>query len=381
MEVRVVSDHCLVILDSTLPSWGPTLFRFKNMWLHHKSFNTDFAQWWNDFALSGWEGHKFLTKLKFIKRKLKNWNAEVFGDTRLKKQSLRRIKELDALESSGMWNNQLKEGRLAVTTILEKTILEEERALRMKSKFIWAKEGDANTKLFHSLINARKSKNVITKLELDDGSLVDAEADIVREITGFFQRLYKTEGMSFRGIEGLDWQPIPQHIADWLERPFEEEEIKRAIHNCDGNKAPGLNDFTLELFQLEWETMKDDIMRVFWEFVKDGIIHDVTNATYICLIPKKANSSKVKDFRPTSLVTSLYKIFVKVLSMRLKGVLVDTIGESQGTFVAGRQILDTILVANEVVEEYRKEGRSGVVFKIDFVKAYDFMGWGFRLCS
>ena len=79
----------------------------------------------------------------------------------------------------------------------------------MKSKFSWAKEGAANTKLFHSLMNARKSKNVITKLELDDESLADAKDDIVREITGFFQRLYTTEGMSFRGIDGIDWQPIP----------------------------------------------------------------------------------------------------------------------------------------------------------------------------
>ena len=45
MEVRVVSDHCPVILDSSPPSWGPTPFRFENMWLHHKSFNSDFANW------------------------------------------------------------------------------------------------------------------------------------------------------------------------------------------------------------------------------------------------------------------------------------------------------------------------------------------------
>ena len=52
--------------------------------------------------------------------------------------------------------------------------------------------------------------------------------------------------------------------------------------------------------------------------------------------------------------------------MLLKGVLTDTIGETQGAFVAGRQNLDTVLVANEAVEEYRKDGRSGVVFKIHF---------------
>ena len=110
-----------------------------------------------------------------------------------------------------------------------------------------------------SLMNARKAKNVITKLELDDGSIVDSEDDIVCEITGFFHRLYKTEGMRFRGIEGIDWQPIPQHLADWLERPFEEEEIKRAIQ----------------------DRLKDDILRVFGEFAKDGIIHGITNETYI----------------------------------------------------------------------------------------------------
>ena len=113
------------------------------------------------------------------------------------------------------------------------------------------------------------------------------------------------------------------------------------------------------------------------EFAKDGIIHGVTNETFICLIPKKVNSSEVKDFQPISLVTCLYQIIAKVLSSRLKEVLADTIGQTQGAFVAGRQILDNVLVANEVVEEYRKEGRSGVVFKIDFEKAYDFVEWGF----
>ena len=71
------------------------------------------------------------------------------------------------------------------------------------------------------------------------------------------------------------------------------------------------------------------------------------------MIPKKeAKSSKLKDFRPISLVTSLYKIISRVLSTCLKGVLADTIGESQGAFVAGRQTLGTVLVANEAVEEY-----------------------------
>ena len=71
-------------------------------------------------------------------------------------------------------------------------------------------------------------------------------------------------------------------------------------------------------------------MKVFQGFYNSGIINGVVNETYICLIPKKTNSSKIKDFRPISLVTSLYKIIAKVLSIRFSAVLGDTISASQG---------------------------------------------------
>ena len=72
---------------------------------------------------SGWEGFKFLTKLKLIKSKVKKWNEEVFGDVRLQKQALlRRIKELDVFEYSGTWNNDLKEERLEVKGKLERIL-------------------------------------------------------------------------------------------------------------------------------------------------------------------------------------------------------------------------------------------------------------------
>lgn len=54
-------------------------------------------------------------------------------------------------------------------------------------------------------------------------------------------------------------------------------------------------------------------MKVFSEFFEGGVINGITNGTYICLIPKKQDSVKVKDFGPISLTISLYKIMAKVL--------------------------------------------------------------------
>ncbi|PNX63125.1 cysteine-rich receptor-like protein kinase, partial [Trifolium pratense] len=55
----------------------------------------------------------------------------------------------------------------------------------------------------------------------------------------------------------------------------------------------------------------------------------------------------------------------------------SVIAASQTAFVQGRQILDGILVANEVVDEARKTKKELLLFKVDFEKAYDSVDWGY----
>ena len=181
------------------------------------------------------------------------------------------------------------------------------------------------------------------------------------------------------GVEGLDWSPISEESVLRLDSPFTEEEISKAIFQLDRDKAsgPGPNGFTIAVFQNCWDVFKEDLVRVFAEFHRSGIINQSTNASFIVLLPKKSLTKKISDFRPISLITSLYKIIAKVLSGRLRGVLHETIHYTQGAFVQGRQILDAVLIANEIVDERRRSGEEGVVFKIDFEKAYDHVKWDF----
>ncbi|PNX60639.1 cysteine-rich receptor-like protein kinase, partial [Trifolium pratense] len=95
------------------------------------------------------------------------------------------------------------------------------------------------------------------------------------------------------------------------------------------------------------------------------------------LIPKVDSPQRLNEFRPISLVGSLYKILAKVLANRLRLVIGSVISESQSAFVKDRQILDGILIANEVVDEARKSKKELMLFKVDFEKAYDSVDWGY----
>lgn len=79
------------------------------------------------------------------------------------------------------------------------------------------------------------------------------------------------------------------------------------------------------------------------------------------------------------MVGCLYKVLAKVLANRLKKVLPTIIGDAQAAFVGGRQILDGVLIANEVIDFWKKDNSGGLILKIDFEKAYDNVNWNFLL--
>ncbi|KAM1060262.1 hypothetical protein TB1_024191 [Malus domestica] len=375
---RVTSDHCPIELDTSKVTWGPGPFRFENSWLQHPDFRNNLKEWWLSAIVEGWEGYKFSSKLKIIKKKLQSWSKEVFGDTeRNLKEAHAKLEEIDFKEGREGLDPDLKRKREETRFLVEDLAWKEEVKWRQRSKVEWAKDGDGNTRFFHKVASGRRKRNFIERLETEDGRMVEGVEEIENEIIHFFKSLFSSNEEECWGLDGINWCPINANEADWLERPFEEAEVKKAVFDCGNDKSPGPDGFSLQMFQSCWDILKADILKVLEEFFESGIINAVTNETYICLIPKKADSVNLKDYRPISLVTSLYKVVAKVLATRLKNVMGSTISQSQGAFVKDRQILDAVLVANEVVEEVRQKKEEGLVFKIDFEKAYDHVDWRF----
>lgn len=116
-------------------------------------------------------------------------------------------------------------------------------------------------------------------------------------------------------INGLEFASLDESNQLSLEKEFEKAEIIAALREAKGDKAPSPNGFTMAFFQKCWCLLERDVMAFFADFHRQSIFKKSLNATFLCLclIPKKINMVNIKDFRPISLVGSLYKLLSKVL--------------------------------------------------------------------
>ena len=78
------------------------------------------------------------------------------------------------------------------------------------------------------------------------------------------------------------------------------------VKELKGDKDPGLDGFSLAFYHHCWGVVERDVLAVFEEFYQYSKFEKSLNATFIALIPKKNGASNIRDFRPISLVGSVY---------------------------------------------------------------------------
>lgn len=106
----------------------------------------------------------------------------------------------------------------------------------------------------------------------------------------------------------------------------------------------------------------------------------LSHATFIVLILKKVGALKFKNFWQICLINSgVCKIISKVLTNHMSMVMEKIIFKSQNTFVKGRQILDSVLIANKCLHSRLKSGVPRIFIKLDVENTFDHVSWGFLL--
>lgn len=176
-------------------------------------------------------------KLKMLKQKIKEWSKIVCGELGTKKSNLlAELADIDLAQDTRTLNEDEMMVRATVIVELEKLAKNEEAWWRKKSRVLWLKQGDNNTKFFQRMATAHKRYNAIDKLLVRGEEIKDPE-QIKISMIEFYKNLYS---------ESEGWRPafvmancprVSPEVQEWLRRPFTEADVLDIVKQCDGDKA------------------------------------------------------------------------------------------------------------------------------------------------
>ncbi|XP_058768582.1 uncharacterized protein LOC131642338 [Vicia villosa] len=209
-----------------------------------------------------------------------------------------------------------------------------ENMLIQRVRLKWLNDGDVNSKFFHAVMKKGLRRNFIGPISTSRG--LHSSVEDVKAV-------------------------VFEHFED----KFKETEGHRSVLEGDVFKILDANDKN----SLEFPFEKD--------FHSGAVLSKSITSSFLALIPKSNNLLDLDDYRPICLVGWIHKIISKALAGRLKKVIGSVIFKSQSAFVPGRQLLDGVLVANEMVDFSIKEKKPCLLFKVDFEKANDKVNWAF----
>ncbi|GJT84433.1 RNA-directed DNA polymerase, eukaryota [Tanacetum coccineum] len=143
--------------------------------------------------------------------------------------------------------------------------------------------------------------------------------------------------------------------------------IRTSRLGCGVDKSPGPDGFTFEFFRKYWTVVGPDFCIAVKWFFDHGVFAIGCNSSFVALIPKVLDPKVVSDYRPISLIGSLYKVVTKILASRLSLVISDLISDVQTAFLPNRQILDGPFIINcENLSSVQLKKAQAMIFKVDF---------------
>ncbi|GJS80861.1 RNA-directed DNA polymerase, eukaryota, reverse transcriptase zinc-binding domain protein [Tanacetum coccineum] len=193
------------------------------------------------------------------------------------------------------------------------------------------------------------TNNLATRGNMVDGAWIEDPKVVKNEFLSHFKERFNNPYASRLTLDmDFPYKLTIKQMHD-LEQPFTKEEIKRAVWDC-ANVVDAAN-----------------------HFFNNGFCPKGGNSSFIALIPKTQGAKLVKDFRPISLIGSMYKIVAKILANRIVIVMGDLVNEVKYAFIANRQILDGPFILNEIIQWCKAKKKQTMIFKVDFEKAFDYV--------
>ncbi|XP_071902066.1 uncharacterized protein [Coffea arabica] len=228
---RVTSDHSpLLVNNANDRARGRGSFKFQHMWIRHSNFLNVAKHNWAQ-PMEGYGMFLFAQKLKWLEWALGERNRQVFGNifdnTSVAEEQVGqkeiRLEEEDTNQMREQWS-------LAKATLL-KCLIDEETFWQQKAHVKWLREGDSNTRYFHSALLDKRAKLTIHQIK---NSLVDEQAaqSLLQNIP-----LLVTEVTNDRLLQELTLQSLLYPLLGYNKRRYFFKQLENSCAESPSRKA------------------------------------------------------------------------------------------------------------------------------------------------
>ena len=210
------------------------------MWVRDESSKEVVQHAW-DFQVQGSHHYRLAKKFHQVQKDILHWNRNSSGLTRTKISDLEEIlKVIQSLDPSQ--ENLTTEVTIQIEP--NEWLEREEIKWRQKSRELWLKKGDRNSKFFHLSIVIWRRKNQIIEIQLDNENWIHSRSDNSDYFTQSFSTVYQSSHPQIHAnLESLIDPRISDDENALLSKVPDAEEIKNVFGEMNANKAPGLVGF------------------------------------------------------------------------------------------------------------------------------------------
>ena len=155
------------------------------------------------------------------------------------------------------------------------------------------------------------------------------------------------------------------------EMPFTLEELSQSLKSCKNNKQPGPDNLQMELLKwLDRDNRKTllNLINIWW--CNKSAPHDLFRARVVPIF-KKGETDNAANYRPISLLSSIYKVYMIMLRQRMQRAVECNLCKTQYGFRPQKSTSHAIYIIRRIQDYAEMKGAKLSMAMLDWEKAFD----------
>lgn len=148
-------------------------------------------------------------------------------------------------------------------------------------------------------------------------------------------------------------------------------EVRAALNRMKNGKAVGNDLIKIETLKAGEDTIAKELARLYTQCLEERRIPTNWKNAKMIILFKKGNKKDIKNYRPICLLSNVYKLFTKILTIRLETKLDENQPREQAGFRRKFSTNDHIHAINQLKERCREYNKPLCVAFVDYEKAFD----------